>query len=88
MPAKDTDGKAIGKYFRLSDLRSPRPPGDFPVALNCNIYTPKRGYWKTGEIGFNKLIKADRVYGSASTLNYVRFIDDYPVFQLIMFGQI
>ena len=82
--AKDAHSYSItdGKYFRLSDLRSPKPPGDFPVNFQGKKFVPKRGFWKTGESGFSNLIRADRLLASASTLNYVRFIDDYPAFQI------
>ncbi|MBW4444159.1 MAG: site-specific DNA-methyltransferase [Plectolyngbya sp. WJT66-NPBG17] len=82
--AKEADltSTTNGKYFRLSDLRSPKPPGSFPVKLHGKDFIPKRGYWKTGELGFGRLIRADRVSASALTLNYVRFIDDYPAFQI------
>ncbi|MDR4493008.1 MAG: site-specific DNA-methyltransferase [Nitrospirales bacterium] len=68
--------------YRLSDLRSSRPPGSFPVTINGKTYTPVRGYWKTGEVGFCRLDKANRVVGTASTLNYVRYLGDYPAFPL------
>jgi adenine-specific DNA-methyltransferase len=68
--------------YRLSDLRSSRPPGSFPVTICGRTYTPQRGYWKTGEIGFIRLDKANRVVGTASTLNYVRYLADYPAFPL------
>jgi adenine-specific DNA-methyltransferase len=63
-------------------MRSSRPPGSFPVVVNGRTYTPLRGYWKTGEIGFTRLDKANRVLGSGSTLNYVRFLADHPAFPL------
>ncbi len=78
---EDVDDPSIRPY-RLSDLRSSRPPGSFPVTVNGKTYVPQRGYWKTGEIGFVRLDKANRVVGSASTLNYVRFLGDYPAFPL------
>ena len=68
------------RAFRLSDLRSSKPPGSFPVTINGKTYTPQRGYWKTGEIGFSRLDKANRVVGTASTLNYIRYLDDYPAY--------
>ncbi len=68
--------------YRQSDLRSSRPPGSFPVTINGKTYTPHRGYWKTGEIGFKRLDKANRVVGTASTLNYIRYLGDYPAFPL------
>ena len=70
------------KPYRLSDLRSARPPGSFPVNLNGKDYVPQRGYWKTGERGFPLLIKANRVMSSGATLNYVRYLGDFPAFPL------
>jgi adenine-specific DNA-methyltransferase len=78
---EEVDNPSIRPY-RLSDLRSSRPPGSFPVTVNGRTYIPQRGYWKTGEMGFGRLDKASRVVGSASTLNYVRFLGDYPAFPL------
>jgi len=80
-PGEQLDDKEL-RPFRLSDLRSARPPGSFPVTVNGKTYVPARGYWKTGEIGFARLDKANRVQGSAATLNYVRYLDDYPAFPL------
>ena len=66
--------------YRLSDLRSSRPPGSFPVTVHGKTFIPQKGYWKTGEIGFQRLDMANRLVGTASTLNYVRYLDDYPAF--------
>ena len=71
-----------GKLYRLSDLRSARPPGSFPVRVGGSKFVPKKGYWKTGEDGFAKLLKSDRVVATQRSLNYVRFIADYPAFPL------
>jgi len=39
--------------------------------------------WKTNEQGFDRLMKAYRIEGSAgNTLGYVRYLDDFPVFEL------
>ncbi len=75
-----TEDVAECKNFRLSDIRSNRPPGSFPVNFRGKSFTPTKGFWKTGPSGFELLIKADRIEASASTLNYVRFIEDYPAF--------
>ena len=66
------------RIFRLDNLTSQRPPGDFPVKLNGEVYRPGKGYWKTGEDGMKKLILADRVRKSGNSLAYVRFIEDFP----------
>jgi adenine-specific DNA-methyltransferase len=66
------------RLFRHSPLTSQRPPGSFPVLLSGRPYTPKTGYWKTGEPGMNKLRMADRLMAFGKTLEYVRYIDDFP----------
>jgi len=39
--------------------------------------------WKTNEEGFARLIKSNRVEASSGeNLGYIRFLDDYPVFEL------
>jgi len=77
------DGESsTDRLFRLSDLRSPKPPGSFPVSFEGRTFEPRRGYWKTGETGFRRLIRAGRISGTANTLNYVRFLDDYAAFPI------
>ena len=70
------------KSYRLSDMRSSRPPGSFPVIINGKSFVPQRGYWKTGEMGFIRLDKSNRIECSGSTLNYVRYLSDYPAFPI------
>ncbi|MDE0118501.1 MAG: DNA methyltransferase [Bdellovibrionales bacterium] len=56
--------------------------GLFPVRINGKtIYPPKGKSWKTSKTGMNKLIRSQRVELSENdkTLNYVMFLDDYPV---------
>ncbi|MGL4505399.1 MAG: hypothetical protein ACRCUF_06655, partial [Aeromonas sobria] len=39
--------------------------------------------WKTNEQGFDRLLKSYRVEASSgNNLGYIRFLDDYPVFEL------
>ncbi len=66
-----------GSVFRLDNITSQRPPGNFPVTLNGRIFGSGRGYWKTGEIGMQRLIRASRVSPAANSLTYVRFMDDF-----------
>ena len=72
----------IYRHFRLSDLRSNRPPGSFPVTFEGRTFSPTKGFWKTGEDGFRLLTRASRLQSSAKTLNYVRYVEDYPAFAL------
>lgn len=70
------------RYYRLSDMRSRRPPGDFPVMFEGRSIRPTSGYWKTGPDGFKRLIDANRIELSGNTLNYVRYLDDFPAFPI------
>jgi adenine-specific DNA-methyltransferase len=67
------------RIFRLDNLTSQRPPGDFAVSFNGKVWRPGRGYWKTGEAGMAALIAAERVSESGSSLAYKRFLEDFPV---------
>lgn len=70
------------KVYRIDNLTSQRPPGDFPVELNGKTYRPRRGYWKTGESGMAALRTANRLEATAGGLYYVRYLADFPVFPL------
>lgn len=67
------------RLFSKDTTTSSKPPGSFPVAFRGADYTPGNGYWKTGEIGFDRLIKANRIEPRGSALRYVRFFRDFPV---------
>jgi adenine-specific DNA-methyltransferase len=78
-----SEAELVGsRSYRQSDLRSSRPPGSFPVEINGRKFVPGKGYWKTGEQGFARLIAANRVAIGGNTLNYVRYLDDYTRFAL------
>lgn len=68
------------RVFRLDNMTSQRPPGDFPVDIFGRSIKPSNGYWKTGESGMKALTKAGRLDLVGNTLCYVRYIDDFPVF--------
>lgn len=71
------------KICTTGDLTSQRPPGDFPVQFNGKTYRPIKGYWKTGQSGFENLIKHDRIYAtSGNRLAYIRFLDDFPAYPI------
>ena len=74
----------MGSIFRANNLASvhacQRPPGDFPVAFQGKTIRPAGGYWKTGLDGLDQLVRAEpTVKLAANTLNYVRYLDDFPV---------
>ena len=70
------------RIFRIDNFTSQRPPGDFPISIVGRKVRPSKGYWKTGEIGTARLLKADRLEIGGKTISYVRFIDDFAVFPI------
>jgi len=75
-PSTLPDGAQI---YRLDNLTSQRPPGDFPVQVGSKTFRPGTGYWKTGEAGMRLLSLAGRLEASTDRLYYVRFFEDFPV---------
>jgi adenine-specific DNA-methyltransferase len=63
--------------FALDNLTSQRPPGSFPVTIGGRQFGPGKGYWKTGEVGMARLLKANRIGMATNSLRYVRFLDDF-----------
>ena len=74
---RDRESGNANQVFRLDNLTSQRPPGDFPVMHDGRAFGPGKGYWKTGEIGMTRLIKAHRIGQAANSLTYVRFLEDF-----------
>jgi adenine-specific DNA-methyltransferase len=70
------------RIYRIDNLTSQRPPGDFPVEFDGATYRPKRGYWKTGESGMAALIAARRLEATSGGLYYVSYLEDFPVYSL------
>jgi adenine-specific DNA-methyltransferase len=72
--------RALGEtagVFRLDNITSQRPPGSFPVFVHGRSFGPGKGYWKTGEIGMLRLVKANRIQPAANSLTYIRYVDDF-----------
>ena len=72
-----------GRPLAIDTLVSQRPPGNFPVLFEGRTIRPKTGYWKTGEIGMPRLIKAGRIVPSGNGIMYKRFLDDFAAFPLV-----
>lgn len=66
-------------HYTTSDLTSQSPGSRYNVQFEGKSYFPK-GYWKTEETSFPKLIKADRIKNVGVSLRYVRFLEDYPIY--------
>jgi adenine-specific DNA-methyltransferase len=82
--ALDDDGALPNgaRLFRKDTLTSQRPPGSFPVSFKGKTFTPEPNYWKTGADGFERLIVANRLIPEGSRLAYVRYLDDFPAYQI------
>ena len=68
---------ATANVFRQDNITSQRPPGNFPVTAIGRTFGPGKGYWKTGEVGMSRLLKANRIQPAANSLTYVRYLDDF-----------
>ena len=71
-----------GRSYRWTAMVSNRPPGSFPVEFQGKPWKPSGGYWKTGEVGFARLIKSDRISGGKKTLQYRRLLEDFPAYEI------
>ena len=71
-----------GRIFRVSDLCGQGAAKEAtPFNFQGREYNPtKSSHWKPNyPDGLRRSARADRIYATANTLNYVRFFDDYPV---------
>lgn len=68
--------------FSSGDMTSQRPPGSFPVDLFGMTLLPGKTYWKTSEVGINRLHRSGRILQKASRISYKRYLDDFLGFPL------
>ena len=54
----------------------------FPVAFQEKTFTPGSKGWKTNRLGMTRLLNAQRLIASATSLSYVRYLDDFPAYPL------
>lgn len=78
-------------YFRdnLTSQSVGREKGEgaaswFGVKYQGRVYKPSQTVrWKTNELGFDRLLKSNRVEASSGdNLGYIRNLDDYPAYEL------
>jgi hypothetical protein len=79
VPLGEAEIPTGGRVFRIDNLTSQRPPGDFPVIHAGKTFRPRKGYWKSGTVGMLRLSQAARLQASTDGLYYVRFLNDFPV---------
>ena len=69
------------RIYRIDNLTSQRPPGDFPVRFRGKDFRPGRGFWKTHSEGMGRLDKSDRIETTGPRIYYVRYFRDFSVFR-------
>ena len=72
------------KVYRRSPLTSTSSSESTsqPFTYHKKIYFPGKGGWKTNEIGFQRLVRANRIEAYGSTLAYRRYTVDFPFFSI------
>ena len=84
LPEWDAARVAVfGRSLAIDTLVSQRPPGDFPVEFQGREIRPRTGYWKTGQLGMARLIKAGRITPSGQGMMYKRFLDDFAAIPFV-----
>ncbi len=75
------------RLYRRSDMTSQsagRAKGEgaaswFPVTIDGRIYRPSmQARWKTNQLGMSRLFAAGRLEPAGASLNYVRYMQDFP----------
>ncbi|BCX88257.1 adenine-specific DNA-methyltransferase [Methylomarinovum tepidoasis] len=79
-----SDEKKTNATLRIDNLTS-QSGGEttrFRYEHQGRRFWPGSGGWKTNRVGMERLEKADRLYIRRTSLNYVRFLKDYPAIPL------
>jgi adenine-specific DNA-methyltransferase len=69
---------ADARIYKPDNITSQRPPGSFPVEYRGRTVRPGQSYWKTNQEGMARLALAGRLHEAANSLQYVRYVDDFP----------
>ncbi|MCW7543878.1 site-specific DNA-methyltransferase [Aurantimonas litoralis] len=69
------------RFYTTSDLTSQSPGTRYDVNFQGEGFYPK-GYWKTEQASFPKLLSAGRIRKIGRNLRYLRYLEDYNVFPL------
>ena len=83
-PADLADPSAASESLRIDNLTSQSGgvTTRFSYVLQGESFAPGSGGWKTNAIGMTRLHRANRLYVRSTSMNYVRFLQDYGVLPL------
>jgi adenine-specific DNA-methyltransferase len=72
------------RLFRFDNLTSQSSGGPqfFDVKIEGKVIPVGKSGWKTSSVGMNRLLFAQRLGLAGSTLSYIRYLDDFPVYPL------
>jgi adenine-specific DNA-methyltransferase len=71
-------GACIYRHDNLTS-QSGGDASSFPVTFQGKTFTPGKGFWKTNQAGFARLIEQGRIAAPTDrSLAYVRYFDDFP----------
>jgi len=83
VPAGSVDEIPLNaRFFRTVTLSSNRPAKEyekFPLEFAGKEYLPPQNRtWTTTREGYHRLVRASRISAGRDSLNYVKFLDDFP----------
>jgi adenine-specific DNA-methyltransferase len=70
------------KIYRHDNLtsQSGTEKSQFPISFEGKPFILRRGYWKTNQVGIERLSKVWRIAApTPNSLVYIRFLDDFPL---------
>ena len=74
------------RHFRHVTLSSNRPAKEHERIefrfRSRSFFPPRNRTWSTTKEGFRRLTRAGRVHGGAKSLNYAKFLDDFPAYPI------
>ncbi len=81
IPASRVESTDV-KYFRNVTLSSNRPAREHEIVefefQGRKWFPPSNRTWTTNQAGFQKLSRSNRVFAGNTSLNYKKFLDDFP----------
>ena len=79
---RDPDALSKVRVYRHDNLKSQSGGSStgFDFEYEAITFRPGRGFWKTNQVGMDRLARAWRLgYPTKNSISYVRFIDDFSV---------
>jgi adenine-specific DNA-methyltransferase len=74
-----------GRRYRHMDLSKPGPGSRYEIKFQSKSFTPGKRWWGTTPDGISRLIRADRLATTGSTLWQIKYYSDFPYTPLTNF---